>query len=104
MSKVSTENKYSRYAIGGTTNVAGNFIGWWKRKTFAKSPDDIKITLTARYHQRPDIVAYDYYKTSRLGWFVLMYNNILDITDFSEGQEIVLPTPERLFSELLTTT
>lgn len=96
---------YSRYTKGGTTTINGNKLGWWDRTIFAKSPSDITITLTKKYANRPDKLAVDLYGKSQLRWFILEYNSICDpAVEFVEGSVIVLPTPARLFQDLLSNT
>lgn len=94
----------SRYAVGGTSTIVGDRIGWWERTIFPTSPLDVEITVTRKYVGRPSKLAYDLYGKDGLMWFVLQYNNIIDITtDFAEGTVLILPTKARLFGELLST-
>lgn len=92
-----------RYGYGGATVDYGSRLGWWDRTLFPKSHTDITIKITNKYSQRPDAVAYDVYGQSSLMWFVLQYNNIMDVsTEFIEGKSIILPSKSRLFTEILT--
>lgn len=101
--KKSTDIPNGRYSQGGSTEVAGNRIGWWERKSFPKSTMDVSIVITKRYAHRPDLVAYDMYGKTSLMWVVMQYNAILDVMeDFTEGTVIRLPSRSRLFSQLLT--
>jgi hypothetical protein len=98
----SDQQRGGRYVQGGTTTVKGNRIAWWERKVFAKSPTDIVYTISAKYANRPDLLAYDMYGKSTLQWFIMQYNAISDVyEDFNEGTVILLPDRGRLFSELL---
>lgn len=98
----STNITNGRYAVGGTTTINGNKLGWWERKIFPRSPLDVEFPITKRYAGRPDLVAFDMYGKATLMWVVLQYNTILDVTEeFVEGKTIILPTKARLFSELL---
>lgn len=99
----SDQQRTSRYAKGGTSEVSGDRIKYWERKIFQTSPTDIPFTITSRYNLRPDLLAADLYGKDSLMWFVLQYNNIVDpVTEFVEGAQIVLPTRKRLYSELLS--
>lgn len=99
----STEFNRSRYVHGGTTDRHPTRLGWWSRKDLAKSPDDIFVTINARYHKRPWMVAYDYYQDHNLEWLVLQYNSILDINEeFVSGKVIRIPSAQRLGLEILT--
>ena len=46
-----------------------------------KAIDDLKITISAKYVKRPDLLAYDLYGRPDLMWFVLQYNDILNINE-----------------------
>lgn len=93
----------SRYKQGGTTDLVGVRLGWWERKVYPKSASDIPLTITPRYHMRPDLLAADVYGKDTLMWFVLAYNNIIDVPgEFVEGTVLILPTRQRLLTELLT--
>lgn len=92
----------SRMKQGGVTEVSGDRLGWWERTIFPRSPLDVTIKLTRKYSMRPDLLAYDMYGKVTLQWFVLQYNNIIDVTEeFVEGATITLPTKSRLMMELL---
>jgi hypothetical protein len=93
----SADNPSSRYVIGGNVDVFPNRLGWWERKIFYASSDDLILILTPKYHQRPEILAYDVYGKATYAWLVLQFNNILDVTtEFVVGKEIHLPTPRRV--------
>lgn len=98
----STDNKSSRYVQGGLTDLYEKRLGWWDRYTFTKDDTDMVVTLDSKYHQRPDLLAYDMYGSSNYEWLVLQYNNILDIiTEFVVGKEIRLPTKSRADRDFL---
>jgi hypothetical protein len=87
---------YSRYVKGG---VVTN--GFWKRTNFTKSLDDLKITISSKYVKRPDLLAYDLYGRPDLMWFVLQYNDILNINEFILHKQITLPSPSRFSMGML---
>ena len=92
----------SRYLKGGQTVMWQDKLGWWERKTFTTNVDDVKLVIGPKYHQRPHLVANDIYGKPDLMWFILQYNNIVDVTtEFVEGITITLPTPRRVQMELL---
>lgn len=99
----STNVELSRYIYGGRVEDRQTRLGWWERKEFQKSVTDVTLTLEHQFHMRPDLLAYELYGKSSLMWFIMQYNNILDVTEFVEGLELTLPTKYRLFQELLTT-
>jgi len=100
----SDQQQGGRYVQGGeVTVIGGNRLGWWERKIFTKSSSDIAFTITPKYANRPDRLAYDLYGRANLQWFILQYNNVTDLfTDFAVGKQIVVPTKSRLFTELLS--
>jgi hypothetical protein len=99
----SDQQNLGRYSYGGKSTVVGNNIGWWERTTFTTSTTDVPYVLEAKYHQRPDLLAASMYGKSTLMWFVLQYNNIVDVQEeFVTGASLQLPTKARTFSELLT--
>jgi len=102
--KSSVRKKNSRYVQGGISDVGKRFIRWWERDTF-KHDDitDFVYTIDAIYDGKPDLIAYDFYGRNDLGWLVLQYNNIVDITEeLATGKTIVLPDKNRVFYEILT--
>lgn len=53
------------------------------------------IIVGAKYHLRPDVLAYDLYGNSKLWWVFAQFNQdtLLDpILDFKSGLEITVPT------------
>lgn len=99
--KSSLKKRRSRMLNGGTTEVKGNKLGWWERRTIdTDEPTDVVVTLTAEYDRRPDLVAYDYYGLINLTWLVLQYNNIVDIEEeFVEGKKILIPSRSRAITK-----
>lgn len=100
-SRSSLKTPLSRYVQGGTTEMLGTKIGWWERTILFERSDDIKFTLTSKYHQRPDLLSFAAYGKTSYMWLILQYNNILDINiEFVEGKEIALPSPSRVSFEI----
>lgn len=90
--------KFSRYTKGGKKDSTG----FWTRTVFSKSYDDIKVTISKKYHRRPHLLASDIYGTSEVMWFVLQYNDIIDVhTEFVEGRELTLPTVTRFVAGMI---
>jgi len=101
--KRSIDNRYSRYVKSGITTQHKTRTGWWERKKFTLSDSDDEYRIEAEYHQRPSKLALDRYGKSEYMFFILQYNNILDIqAEFIEGNVIRLPTPERVHQDLLS--
>ena len=41
--------------------------------------------------QRPDLVSYKIYNDTQYWWILMLYNKILDISEFKAGMELVYP-------------
>ena len=57
-------------------------------------PDDFLYTIESQYTHRPDLLAHDLYKTSKLWWVFTQRNlNVLQdpIYDFIPGVQIYIP-------------
>lgn len=95
--------KYSRMLNGGRTEIKGNKLGWWERKTFDKNTsNDIRVIIPDVYDKRPDLLAYAIYGKPNLFWLVLQYNDIVDVEEeFRSGKEIFLPSRVRVLSGLV---
>ena len=99
----STENINSRYVLGGTSEIYNNRTGWWERRKFERSNDDIRFVITNKEEKRPDLISNAIYGKAIYAWLVLEYNNIVDVeTQLLEGMEIFLPTQTRLILDIIT--
>lgn len=84
------------------TSVYDIFLDVNKLPSVPKSIADETYVIEAKYNQRPDLLAYDQYGSSRVWWVVALRNlDIIEdpIKDFKTGLEISLPskqTVERL--------
>lgn len=101
MANSSADNKKSRYVNGGITEVFSTRLGWWERIIYERHRDDISYKIEPKYHNRPDLLAFDIYGSPAYMWVVLQYNNILDVNlEFIEGQTITIPSPNRVKLEM----
>jgi len=103
--KSSLKKKYSRYVQGGQTETNDIGIGWWERRLDidVNTTDEIILTITTSVDRRPDIVSKIYYGRKDLDWFILQYNNIVDINEeFVTGRTIRIPSKSRVLLNLLT--
>lgn len=102
MATSSINKRNSRYVQGGTTSTYPTRLGWWDRLVMLPDADDVTHTITGRQDRRPDTIAFDVYGKAELGWVVLQFNNIADINlELQAGTQIRLPTPDRLFFDML---
>lgn len=67
-----------------------------KRSIPASSNDEL-VTIEAKYNERPDLFANDYFGSPRLWWVLATRNmdTLVDpIADFKTGVQIFVPNPE----------
>jgi hypothetical protein len=87
-----------------TTELANNqFLDIWNSRPIYGDPTDVYWTITPTYNLRPDLLAYDLYKDSRLWWVFSQRNpNTLKdpLFDFVAGTNIYIPKQETLASLL----
>lgn len=87
-----------RITKGGTilTNGTKQF---WQKNDIEHQQDDTIVTLEPKYHQNPDLLAFDIYGTSKLEWLILQFNDITDPwKQFVTGASIRLMTVTRALS------
>lgn len=102
MATSSVNKRNSRYVQGGTTTTFPLRLGFWERLVLLPDDDDLFHTITNRQDGRADIIAADVYNKPELDWLVLQFNNIVDINlELRTGTEIRLPTPDRVFFDML---
>lgn len=103
--KSSVLKPHSRYVQGGDTVVYKKRLGWWEQDLEIERGDvtDIEITISSRYLNRPDLIAYDYYNNALLAWVVLQYNDIIDVKEeLTLGKTITIPSKSRVYYDILT--
>jgi len=94
MASYSTTSPWANTAF----DLQGN-LDILKARPIPKSADDMLYTIETQYTYRPDLLAYDYYGTSKLWWVFAQRNvDIIKdpIFDFVAGTSIYLSKPEDL--------
>lgn len=86
-----------------TQVVKGQYLGPLTIRPVPADVDDILYEIEPQYHNRPDLLAYDLYGSSKLWWVFVQRN--LDkmndpIFDFAVGKQIYLPKKSRIQEEL----
>lgn len=77
-----------------TTNTRF-YLGRYVDRPIPSDGGDILVELTAKYENRPDLLAYDLYGDTRLWWVFYRRNlNIIKdpIFDFVAGMQIYVPS------------
>lgn len=76
-----------------------NYLDFLKIRPIPADGDDYLYTIEPQYNHRPDLLAYDLYKTPKL-WWVFMQRNLDRIQDpiydFIPGLQIYIPKGESL--------
>lgn len=99
----STERRNSRYVQGGLTEIYNNRLGWWTKRKIPKQDDDHILNVLSHEKSRPDLISQRVYGKPTYAWLVLQYNNIIDPeTELLTGDEIRLPTQQRLILDIIT--
>ncbi len=86
----------TRYA---KTNITDFYLDVWNPIEVPVSFTDKKIILAAKYDERPDLLSYDEYGTTKYWWVFMQRNKdvIFDpIFDFKAGIQIFVPPIESL--------
>jgi hypothetical protein len=81
----------SQYA---STRIVNDYLDILSMPSIPKRSDDEYYTIENKYHQRPDLLAYKLYGTTRLWWVFIVRNMDLfedPIEDFTAGTIIRLP-------------
>lgn len=90
--------KYNQQSFISRTNlIDSTFLDVNKLPRVPKSIYDEDFVITQEFDQRPDLLSYKLYETSRLWWVFAMRNldTIKDpIRDFKAGTKIKLPSTE----------
>jgi hypothetical protein len=79
--------------------IDGTFLDVNNLPRLAASVEDEEYVINAAFSERPDLLAYTLYGSSRLWWvFALRNPNVLKdpIRDFKEGVKIFLPSSENV--------
>ena len=79
------------------TPIKDFYLDVMTKRTIPPSSNDELVTIEAKYNERPDLFANDYFGSPRL-WWVLATRNmdvLVDpIGDFKTGVQIFVPNPE----------
>ena len=108
MSNNSLDNSINgRYAIGGITEVSMTRLEIWTKNEMLTDSTDIIYYVEKAYegihgHRKLGKV---FYGDEGLWWVICQYNNIINpVTELKEGKLLLIPTIERIKSELLINT
>ena len=94
---------YSNASPYAGTSQAEWHIGRYQHRKIFPAGDDEYMTVEPKYHNRPDLLAYDLYGNPQYWWVFCARNmdSIRDpIWDFVSGLEIVVPSKKNLKATL----
>lgn len=89
---MSTYKATSPYAKTGQLSTGA--LGYLAIRPIPAAGDDVLYTIEPQYNHRPDLLAYDLYKTSKLWWVFAQRNMDIikdPIYDIEAGTTIYLP-------------
>jgi hypothetical protein len=93
-------NKTSPYY---NTPITNGYLDVMEFRNLPSERDDILFEVTATYENRPDLLAHDIYKDSRLWWVFAIRNKTIikdPVYDLKAGVKIYLPKMSTLKSVL----
>lgn len=79
------------------TPVRNFYLDIARFRSFPPSSNDVLVTITPRYENRPDLFSFDLYGTPSLWWVLVLRNMdvLIDpIEDFKAGVQIWVPSAE----------
>ena len=82
-----------------TTRVVQNYLDVLSIRPVSAESDDYLYKIEPQYTYRPDLLAYDLYKESKLWWVFIQRNlDVLQdpIFDFVPGKQIYIPKASSL--------
>ena len=77
----------------------GQYLDILKIRPVPEDSDDVIYEIQSQYHQRPDLLAYDMYGSTKLWWVYAQRNmdTLKDpVYDFQTGLSIYVPKGSRL--------
>ena len=86
---------YSKSSPYYGTPQWGQFLDVWHSKTISAAADDAVYQIDDAYNLRPDLLAHDLYKDSKLWWvFAIRNPDVLKdpLLNFRTGVIIIIPT------------
>ena len=81
------------------TPIKDFYLGQMVKRSIPHSSNDELVTIEAKYNERPDLFANDYFGSPRLWWVLATRNmdTLVDpIADFKTGVQIFVPNPESI--------
>lgn len=76
------------------TEITNGYLGTISFRNIAAEKDDILFEVSTKYHNRPDLLAYDLYNDVSLWWVFAVRNKSIikdPVYDLVSGAKIYLP-------------
>lgn len=90
---------YSKNSPYFNTTLEDGYLDVMELRDIPKQADDHFFEITKTYENRPDLLAYDLYKDSKLWWVFSVRNKSIlkdPVFDFVAGTKIYLPKQSTL--------
>ena len=87
---------YKTNRVYALTSMDAGRLGIWKAPEVEITGNEITMTISRHYRNRPDLLSNELYGTPQLWWVFKMLNpdKLNDpVWDFIEGVEIITPSP-----------
>ena len=82
-----------------STRIKSFYLDTYVDRPIPESEDDTVVEITSRYENRPDLLSFDLYGTSKYWWIFKRRNPASfddPVFDFVSGIEIMVPTLKHL--------
>lgn len=95
------KSRYRATAVHRDETAKKPFFDVWRPPRIKETVPPSIIRVTARYKNRPDLVAYDVYGDVTLYWVIAIRNNIqFPMRDLAIGQVLFVPALEDVMAGL----
>ena len=91
---MATQSKYRSDSFYANTSIRDFYLDLWDHNVNLSDSKDTKMIIPTKYHKRPDLMAYDIYKSPNYWWIFALKNKdkLIDpVEDFVAGLEIIVP-------------
>lgn len=100
---VVTYTKGSPYFNTEQRNDLVSYLGFMEFRDIPSDATDMAISVSTKFHQRPDLLSNDLYGTPELWWIFIVRNpdQMVDpIYDLVAGLDLFVPTKQRVLASV----
>lgn len=88
---LSSQSRYMKQRVVYYSDKRFITFDTYNRSEYRSTGKEKVMVITKGVEFRPDLVAYDVYRSQNLWWKIMEVNKIYDVFDFVAGRTIVLP-------------